>query len=111
MGMEVTNVCFKSTPENYAKEKSGKKPCTVRFVDSETDPRFWVLRQLWEAEKYKSKPQPRLRITIQNTKTGEKFERLLTDITFWSVDGVHKHLWGLLTTKFKVWFCVLSWRP
>lgn len=49
----------KSYPENFEKEKSGIKPCTVRKLDGDDI------------------------IEIINTETGEKIERTITDISFW----------------------------
>ena len=49
----------KSYPENFEKEKSGIKPCTIRKLDGKDE------------------------IKIVNTKTGETIERTITDITVW----------------------------
>jgi len=52
-------IIVKSFPENFEKEKSGIKPCTIRELDGKDT------------------------ITIINTKTKEKIERKITDISFW----------------------------
>lgn len=49
----------KSWPENFEKEKSGQKPNTVRKLDGKDI------------------------LVIENTKTGEKIERIISDITEW----------------------------
>ena len=64
-------VTFKSYPENFEKERDGRKPNTLRFYDR-TDERF-------EALVMKECPV----ITIENTDTGETFRRDITDVTFW----------------------------
>lgn len=60
-------VFFKSTPENWQKEKQGMKPNTFRKID-EKDHRFETLRSgdtRW--------------VTITNTETQEQFSRKITD--------------------------------
>lgn len=59
---------FKSTPENWMKERSGRKPNTLRKQDL-TDARFHI--------------RPGELLAIQNTETGEVFERQVTDVTHW----------------------------
>ena len=49
----------KSIPENFEKEKSGIKPCTIRKLDGNDI------------------------IEITNTDSGDKIERIITDITIW----------------------------
>lgn len=70
-------VGFKSTPENYENEKSGRKPNTSREVDDETDERF---------ERLLNGTAKRIRIT--NTETGEYFEREITDVTQWKLETI-----------------------
>jgi hypothetical protein len=67
--MEINNktIFFKSLPEYYDKEYSGKKPNTVRIVSEEED----NLIQISEIDF----------IMIENTVTGKEFIRLLIDIT------------------------------
>ena len=52
-------IIVKSFPENFEKEKSGIKSCTIRELDGKDT------------------------ITIINTKTKEKIERKITDISLW----------------------------
>jgi hypothetical protein len=52
-------IIVKSTPENFIKEKSGAKPCTVRKLDGKDT------------------------IEIINAETGELAVRTITDITVW----------------------------
>lgn len=70
--MSFNIVEFKSVPENYEKEKNGRKPNTVRVLD------LWDMRFLFLSLK-----SPQI-IRIKNTKTGETFARKITDITFWN---------------------------
>lgn len=65
-------VKFKSTPDNYAKEKDGRKPNTVRILET-TDARWRKLADKKVAQ-----------IVITNTETGESFKRRVTDVTFWN---------------------------
>ena len=64
-------VCFKSIPEIYKKEKSGKKRNTCRYFNH-VEPKFELLRN------GKAK-------FIQITKLGseESFTRKIKDITYW----------------------------
>lgn len=55
-------IILKSFPENWEKEKSMVKPCTVRRLDG------------------------RDTIEIINTETGEKIEKHITDISVWKND-------------------------
>jgi hypothetical protein len=64
-------VRFKSVPENYEKEKSGRKPNTVRVVAAD-DLRFPFLNDRTAGS-----------IEIINSETEESFRREITDITFW----------------------------
>ena len=50
----------KSTPENWEKEFSGKKPCTIRKLDGKDA------------------------ILIERTTDGAVFKRMITDITEWN---------------------------
>jgi hypothetical protein len=52
-------ILVKSIPENFEKEKSGVKPCTVRRLDGKDV------------------------IEIINTETNELVERTITDISVW----------------------------
>lgn len=63
-------VQFKSTPENFEKEKSGAKSNTIRNID-EKDERFALLRRGCK------------RIRIVKTDLSESFERYVTDYTEW----------------------------
>jgi hypothetical protein len=69
-------VDFKSLPQYYSKEQDGRKPNTVRVINSE-DERFKMLE---------SGQAKRIRIT--NIETGEHFIRYITDYTIWSGCGV-----------------------
>ena len=69
--MSEVITAFKSTPENFAKEKDGRKPNTERTVPKD-DPRFEALEQ-----------RTATRIRIGNSETQECFEREITDISFW----------------------------
>lgn len=86
-------VSFKSSPENFWKEKYGIKNNTVRYVDW-NDNRFWHL--LWVREvallKYidskthtelTSRYQEACEITIKNSKTGETCTKEIRDVTFY----------------------------
>ena len=63
---------FKSIPEMFEKEKSGRKPNTLRIVNLD-DERFDLLKDKKVSH-----------ITIQNTETKEEFTRKITDITLWN---------------------------
>jgi len=65
-------VHFKSHPIFFDKEKSGLKPNTVRMVPT-ADERFEALDQ-----------RTATIIEIENTETKEKFQRVITDISFWN---------------------------
>lgn len=52
-------IIVKSIPENWEKEKDGRKPNTVRELDGKDE------------------------IMVINSETGIAFERPITDITFW----------------------------
>ncbi len=67
---------FKSTPENWRKERSGVKPNTVRCIE-EDDPRFLIK----EGDA----------IAIENTLTQETFMRVVADVTLW--DDLHIISW------------------
>ena len=62
---------FKSTPEMYEKEITGKKPNTLREIEP-GDKRFKALK----------KDQAKI-IVIENTETKETFDRTITDYTEW----------------------------
>lgn len=80
-------VRFKSTPDNFEKEKSGRKSNTVRnFRDYEYDPRERVLKDFMRG-------RCELAIEIENTETYEVFLRVVTDVTWWQG------------------FYIISWRP
>jgi len=64
-------VIFKSIPEMFHKEISGRKPNTIREID-EADNRFKLLAE--------SKAHL---ITIVNTETQEAFTRKITDVSIW----------------------------
>lgn len=68
---------FKSTPENWRKEFLGLKRNTVRKMPEEIDVRFEILYD-YEQEKLNL-----LTIEIENTKTGEVFNREVKDVTRW----------------------------
>jgi hypothetical protein len=69
--MRCEAISFKSVPENFVKERDGLKPNTVRVVAT-NDPRFEALDQRTAKV-----------IEIINTDTGEFFQRMITDISFW----------------------------
>ena len=62
-------VRFKSIPQMYNKELSGRKPNTVREID-EMDDRF---KRLYDGEANV--------ITIENTETGKWFLRAIKDVS------------------------------
>ncbi len=64
-------VKFKSVTPMFLKEKSGRKPNTVREID-EDDERFEKL--------YNSDCRI---ISIENSETGEIFQRVITDVSIW----------------------------
>ena len=61
---------FKSIPENYEKEKDGRKPNTLRTLESYTEHLF------------SEETEPEF-IIIENSITGEFFTREISDISFW----------------------------
>ena len=65
-------VKFKSIPENYVKEKDGRKPNTERVIEA-TDVRWKKLSKGIATH-----------VRITNTETGEYFTRKITDVTFWN---------------------------
>lgn len=67
-------ISFKSTPDNWEKEYTGVKRNTIRIQDDQHDTRFAYLKN------FITRPYP-LRISIENTITGDKFEREVTDVT------------------------------
>jgi len=69
----MKTLIFRSIPENWKKEYLGLKCNTVRKTD--TDVRFQYLEKFIKGEKNK------LAVKILNTKTGEAFERVITDVT------------------------------
>lgn len=73
----MERVSFKSIPEMYEKEKSDIKNNTIRFYDS-SDDRFITLRKAINKGE-------NLIIEIINTETGEKFERITSDITIFNL--------------------------
>ena len=68
-------VRFKSVPAMFYKEKSGKKPNTLRKKDL-ADERFIQLGAMAAVYEYGT-------IEITNTATGECFRREITDVTTW----------------------------
>lgn len=66
-------IFFKSVPVMYYKEKSGKKSNTVRYITDDD-----IIEQ---AEAFTG-------ITIENTRTGENFSRVLSDVSTALVNGV-----------------------
>ena len=70
--MEI--VSFKSIPENYEKEFSGRKRNTLREMDI-YDRRYELLKK-WT-------PETTMLVEIVNTDNGHKFRREITDVTFW----------------------------
>jgi len=67
---------FKSYPDMFEKEKSGKKRNTIRVFDSK-DIRENILLQ-WIEENFP------LDIIIKNTNTEEVFGRKVTDVSVWN---------------------------
>jgi hypothetical protein len=80
-------VHFKSNPENWNKENSGRKRNTVRKrnPNEPNDERFDILDD-WIAGK-----EELLRVEIENTKTGECFTQLASDVTKW--EGIYIISW------------------
>lgn len=76
----MNTVTFKSIPAMWNKEKDGRKPNTLRRIDV-FDARFNILNRM-QVEK----------IIMENTETGETFEREITDYTQW--DG-----WAIISWK------------
>jgi len=72
----MKTIRFKSTPENFVKEWSGRKPNTIRKIDI-TDERFKLLR----------KGVVRF-IEIEDTETKRAFKREITDYTEWEDWGI-----------------------
>lgn len=72
-------IIAKSIPENFDKENSGIKSCTVREVDSSERK---VLENFWRQKRERVFSLNQACITIENTETWESFERVITDITF-----------------------------
>lgn len=71
----MTRITFKSTPENYEKEKSGMKSNTFRRID-ENDIRFITLRNGCTF------------IEIMNSDTFRSFTREITDYTEYNGYGI-----------------------
>ena len=80
-------IIFKSLPEFWIKEYEGVKCNTIREFDS-PDEREKVLKAYMKGN-YK----PVIYIKIKNTKTGEMFKRVVTDVTLYRG------------------FYIISWRP
>ena len=72
----MEEVRFKSTPDNWNKEKLGIKNNTVRYIDD--DSRFNKIY----AHSKDSLNGADLVIIIENTETGETFERKVIDVTY-----------------------------
>ena len=72
----MVEIRFKSTPDNWKKEKSGIKNNTVRYVDY--DSRF---NKIFAYSK-DSLNGADLFIIIENTKTSETFKRKVRDVTY-----------------------------
>ncbi len=70
-------ITFKSTPENYEKEKSGKKANTERIMKSIDDSRHAKLLKMINTQIYD-------KIQIVNTESDDSFIRQITDVTFWN---------------------------
>ena len=76
MEENITNqvVKFKSLPIVFEKEKSGKKPFTIREID--VDNRFEWITAMWRLGEFGY-------IQIINSENKESFKRRITDITYW----------------------------
>jgi hypothetical protein len=68
---------FKSIPEIFEKERSGRKPNTLRTFENKDDERLIKI--------YTGVAK---RIRITNTETKETFERTITDITNWNENWI-----------------------
>ncbi|MCS3901766.1 hypothetical protein [Methanococcus voltae] len=93
--MIIKEIEFKSTPENYEKEKSGIKNNTVReFIAGMGDEyKLDVLLGFMNGDYYDDK----LKIKIINKETGESFKRYVTDVT------------AFKTSK-NDWLYIISWK-
>lgn len=65
---------FKSLPEYYEKEKSGRKNNTVRWIEDK-DMRFMALKNMASGD------SPMENIEITNKESGESFVRQIKDVT------------------------------
>ena len=74
MKIEQDTIVFKSTNEFFQKEKDGRKPNTVRFLDK--NELFFALK-LWNCGTLK-----RIRIVLDDAERSDSFERELTDVTW-----------------------------
>lgn len=73
----MAQIEFKSIPEMFRKEYLGLKPNTLRVIEIDDIRRGFC-------EKFIDNKLNILWITIINSKTGEKFTRYVTDVTFWN---------------------------
>ena len=81
-------VKFKSIPEMFSKEKSGRKPNTLRALPI-GDEREDKIREWASLGKYGH-------IVIQETTSSERFVREITDITIWGG-------WVIISWKHPQW--------
>lgn len=82
MKARETILTFKSKHEIFIKEKIGKKPNTVRYVDM-NDPRFKILKFCHDRGGIGRKGN-RPKIAIEDEETGEIFTEYIQDITFYN---------------------------
>lgn len=76
-------ITFKSNPDYYEKEKLGLKCNTVRVFEL-CDDREYILRDIMSEEIKKED----VVLKIENNETGETFERMISDLTFFATNGV-----------------------
>ena len=72
-------IIFKTKTPYYEKEEDGNKSNTVRQV-GDADSRFDDLMEIIQADDYYGRLD---KIKIINAKTGESFERIITDVTYY----------------------------
>lgn len=91
MRIENNTIIFKSTPENFYKEREGLKPCTIRRLS------LWSEMQQFEHfyMSYLVKLHDNIyHIKIINSITHEEFTRTISDITefegLWVISWRHQ---------------------
>ena len=77
MKIEGDTIVFKSTNDNFCKEKSGIKPYTIRRLSLWSE--MMSFEQLYFSWKYNIWQQPQIKII--NTDRNEEFTKTISDIS------------------------------